>query len=1102
MGAFTAAERDALAKDIFTRICQREHYDKRGGDRSGNAGGQWVTIGGGAGPGGQKHAGGTPVKIGPGGEIAAGPKGLKGEQIDQVDKNKDGGAEPPQPSPVPGAPKVGGPNVTTAEHGKVKQALGHPDTLAAYYHDGAHYFLHDDAAKAQKVLGATAVTHEGLPDALNKLVKAGHRVGLASPADEKPPRQKPQPKAQNFDQAADLEKPAAEAKPEPAPPPSEATPAARPGEAPPDSPAGEQAAGPANPAPGSADNVTDSPPAADNAAKPDSASKDTAALDRHRQLNRERQQRFREKQKNAPLAEKLKKDGPEAREMPTAAAIARGIGPHRLKNEHGEQPPAGVSVGPGGIWTGTATLHADDIQMDPARFQYKVSGIGKSGVTKQLSDVKRFNPMFGGQILVWRDPKDGKSYVINGHHRVELAKRSGPYQDEKTGLNWNGEMQSFYIPAKTPEQARAWGAIANMAAGHGTATDAAKYLRDSGDTIEGLQAHGVSIKGKLASDALQLKDLSRRAFDDLVGGVLPESRAVAVAQHLKDPEAQDRIFRKLADRERDGRPVTDQAAAAAAKVSALAGTSKGGGGPSLFGDDDGEDSLEVEYGEIIDAATRALTSERNTFKAVTSAKRAGKLAEGGNVLDTEANKQRAHSAENTLDLFNKLAYLKGDVASSIKTAAEKLHRAPDQRKDILADFVRELPGTLERQFQGGERYSAEAQRSGARGNPSRSGGPAGEGRSGTGHAGAGAVRSDQVWRQQLIDALRPAVGQVVEQYAAVWDEAKHPRGQPENAGEFAPVGSHAATSSADYHPPKKLAPSPWNPATSTVQGKDLRASLESGRSPHQAVAENLVSNSRTVATIERHYPPANPTGADTLERHRGAGGKFTPQRQALHDKIVAEIRGNVPASNDKSYFMMGGGPASGKSSIIAAGLVTLPQAVHVDADAIKTRLPEYQALVAEKDQRAAGFAHEESSHLGKSIVKQSLAAGQNVLLDGTGNSSYEALSDKVKQARASGYKVNAEYTTCSTDEAIRRNVERAKKTGRLPPESMLRAVHQGVSAVLPRAAQEGLFDSVRLWDTEHHDANGKPTLVMSGLGTQVTIHHPELWAAFQAKANA
>lgn len=225
---------------------------------------------------------------------------------------------------------------------------------------------------------------------------------------------------------------------------------------------------------------------------------------------------------------------------------------------------------------------------------------------------------------------------------------------------------------------------------------------------------------------------------------------------------------------------------------------------------------------------------------------------------------------------------------------------------------------------------------------------------------------------------------------------------------------------------------------------------------------------------------------------------------------------------------------SGKSSVVKMGLVkkingeqiTLPDQsgkttshVHIDSDVIKGDLPEMQLLRSQGDMRAADYVHEESSDVAKSIQAQSFAAGQDVLLDGTGDNSVDAVEKKCKAARAAGYKVQAAYTTCSTEEAVRRNVIRAfggpkaremgyhvndnemgvHPEGRLPPEDMLRAVHKGVSTVLPELLKKAAFDQVTLHDTEHK-TDGKPTLVMSAKGGEVTIHHPELWQSFLGKA--
>ena len=60
-------------------------------------------------------------------------------------------------------------------------------------------------------------------------------------------------------------------------------------------------------------------------------------------------------------------------------------------------------------------------------------------------------------------PADGRVYVVNGHNRL-AAKEMG------VGIRVN------FIPARTAEQAGAYGAAANIAAGSGTAFDAAKFF--------------------------------------------------------------------------------------------------------------------------------------------------------------------------------------------------------------------------------------------------------------------------------------------------------------------------------------------------------------------------------------------------------------------------------------------------------------------------------------------------------------------------------------------------------------------------------------------------------------------------------------------------
>ena len=63
------------------------------------------------------------------------------------------------------------------------------------------------------------------------------------------------------------------------------------------------------------------------------------------------------------------------------------------------------------------------IQTDPDRFQAR-SEYPRDVRDYDLSDVSVFNPEFAGLIIVWRDPETQAIYVVDGHRRLELARRT------------------------------------------------------------------------------------------------------------------------------------------------------------------------------------------------------------------------------------------------------------------------------------------------------------------------------------------------------------------------------------------------------------------------------------------------------------------------------------------------------------------------------------------------------------------------------------------------------------------------------------------------------------------------------------------------------
>jgi hypothetical protein len=89
------------------------------------------------------------------------------------------------------------------------------------------------------------------------------------------------------------------------------------------------------------------------------------------------------------------------------------------------------------------------------------------------------------------------------------------------------------------------------------------------------------------------------------------------------------------------------------------------------------------------------------------------------------------------------------------------------------------------------------------------------------------------------------------------------------------------------------------------------------------------------------YPELQ-AGNETIERFL-AKGKWSPERQRLHDAIVRQHLEGVTAVEEPRVMVMGGGTASGKSSMLRK-LPEIKNHVKVDPDHIKSLLPEFQFL--------------------------------------------------------------------------------------------------------------------------------------------------------------
>lgn len=208
---------------------------------------------------------------------------------------------------------------------------------------------------------------------------------------------------------------------------------------------------------------------------------------------------------------------------------------------------------------------------------------------------------------------------------------------------------------------------------------------------------------------------------------------------------------------------------------------------------------------------------------------------------------------------------------------------------------------------------------------------------------------------------------------------------------------------------------------------------------------------------------AESNGADSLAKHT-VDGKLSDEREELHRSILDSLfKGKRPVDNPV-FTVMGGGSASGKSTMIDSGAVSLVEGTTIiDSDAIKAMLPEYREMLAKGDPAAARYVHEESSALAKRALYVANAHRFNVTLDGTGDGSVKSMMAKISNAKNAGMRIEGVYATVPTDVAVARSMARAAATGRFVPEEDIRTIHRKVSQILPEIAGE--FDEVSLYYT-------------------------------------
>jgi len=310
----------------------------------------------------------------------------------------------------------------------------------------------------------------------------------------------------------------------------------------------------------------------------------------------------------------------------------------------------------------------NEIKTAPQYFQVKQSGATQAeGVSGSLQGARGFDTELAGLVTLWRDTDGtigdpGSIYVIDGHNRLDLARRSG-----------RKNILSRFINVPTWQEARSKAALINIAGtqslkGSIESLDVARFLRDENFTIDDLAARGINLQSSLVAEAVRLNRLPDDLFAQVGTGELAVSKALALGSaEGVSPEAIREIY-KIAKKQRWSIARIEQAIVMARN--ATVGVEEG-----VFPELSAY-FKQSNIKQLLTIRTEVVKQLRARIRALAPATRleqAGMLEEvAGTKINIEGSKEQRLATQAVLNVFNRVAGFDGPVTNILTDLASQV----------------------------------------------------------------------------------------------------------------------------------------------------------------------------------------------------------------------------------------------------------------------------------------------------------------------------------------------------------------------------------------------------------------------------------------------
>ena len=227
---------------------------------------------------------------------------------------------------------------------------------------------------------------------------------------------------------------------------------------------------------------------------------------------------------------KLKEIGtPEAKELFENMGALRDKAAEILvevKRRNGTSTEAENVVGVQGSDT-VQSIPVSELNIDPERFQFKSKADKVTGVDESNQIGGEWDPKTAGNLYVWED-KTGKKFVVNGHHRFQLAK-----EKNVSAVNAIVDRESDGV---TAEQARRNGVLINIRDEQGDVRDYADFVRQEDLSEEAAKKEGILSREKGRRGFIIGKYSSDNLYNTYRAGDVSEAKAETIADIARGDE--------------------------------------------------------------------------------------------------------------------------------------------------------------------------------------------------------------------------------------------------------------------------------------------------------------------------------------------------------------------------------------------------------------------------------------------------------------------------------------------------------------------------------------------------------------------------------------